>query len=369
MIRRAAVEDIPAILSIEEIAFDCDRLNERNLRHLIQKAHGTTLVAVDPKGELQGYVTVLFNRGTSLARLYSIAVAPARHRQGVGSQLLAAAEEAAVQDGNTFMRLEVRMDSLEGRRFYERHGYAPFAISTEYYEDGVDALRMEKVLAKRISAPLIQIPYYEQTHEFTCGAAALLMAMNRLNPEIPLDQRTELRIWRESTTVFMCSEHGGCGPFGLALSAHRRGFEAEVYVSTAGVLFAESVRLPERRKAMELVQEDFIHQLAETSVRVCYEPLPMSVLEDRLNVGWMALVLISTHRLDKKNQPHWVVVTGFDEQFVYVHDPFVDRKCEQTKTDRMHIPISRKDFGRMARYGRAQLKAAVLLHGTRGLSK
>lgn len=361
MIRSAQLKDIKPILAIEEAAFDTDRLSERNLRHLIQKAHGRTLVAVDEHDRVDGYVTVLFNRGTSLARLYSIAVAPSRSGRGVGRALLDAAEEAAAEDGNALMRLEVRVDNLSARRFYEKCGYDPFAISTEYYEDGVDALRMEKALEPRTRTPLRHVPYYEQTLEFTCGAAALLMAMNALDPATALDARTELRIWRESTSIFMCSEHGGSGPYGLALSAYRRGFELEVYVSQRGVLFGESVRLPERRRAIELVQDDFRQQLTDTPVRIQYEPLPMGVLETRMGAGWIPIVLISTYRLDRKKQPHWVVVTGLDDRFVYVHDPFVDRKREKTKTDRMHVPISRKDFERMARYGRGQLKAALLL--------
>lgn len=361
MIRKAQLNDIGAILTIENASFETDRLSERNLRHLIQKAHGTTLVAVDEHDAVQGYVTVLFNRGTSLARLYSIAVSPSALGRGLGRALLEAAEDEAAEDGNAFMRLEVRVDNLGARRFYERCGYEPFAISTEYYEDGVDALRMEKALEPRAQAPLRPVPYYEQTLEFTCGAAALLMAMNALDSTAALDARTELRIWRESTSIFMCSEHGGSGPYGLALAAYRRGFEPEVYVSSRGVLFGESVRLPERRKAIELVQEDFRQQLTETPVRIHYEPLPMEVLEDRFGAGWVPIVLVSTYRLDRKKQPHWVVVTGLDDRFIYVHDPFVDRKREKTKTDRMHVPISRKDFERMARYGRAMLKAALLL--------
>ena len=66
-------------------------------------------------------------------------------------------------------------------------------------------------------------------------------------------------------------------------------------------------------------------------------------------------------RLTREKQPHWVVVTGFDDRFVYVHDPNVDEEGAETPTDRMQIPIPLKDFARMARYGRSQQKAALVI--------
>ena len=49
-----------------------------------------------------------------------------------------------------------------------------------------------------------------------------MMAMTALDPSRTMDANDEIRIWREATTVFMTSGHGGCGPYGLALAAHRR---------------------------------------------------------------------------------------------------------------------------------------------------
>ncbi|HAQ00126.1 MAG TPA: ribosomal-protein-alanine acetyltransferase, partial [Rhodospirillum rubrum] len=75
-----------------------------------------------------------------------------------------------------------------------------------------------------------RVPLYHQTLEFTCGSACLMMAMHALDSRQPMTRSHEIRLWREATTIFMASGHGGCGPHGLALAAHRRGFEAEIYV-------------------------------------------------------------------------------------------------------------------------------------------
>jgi predicted double-glycine peptidase len=40
--------------------------------------------------------------------------------------------------------------------------------------------------------------------------------------------------------------------------------------------------------------------------------------------GCIPIVLISSYRFDHEKQPHQVVVTGFDANYVYLHDPNVD---------------------------------------------
>jgi len=72
-------------------------------------------------------------------------------------------------------------------------------------------------------------------------------------------------------------------------------------------------------------------------------------------------VLISSYRIYQEKFPHWVVVTGFDDRFVYVHDPYVDREKGKSVTDCVNMPILLADFDRMARYGRSGLRAAVIV--------
>jgi hypothetical protein len=55
------------------------------------------------------------------------------------------------------------------------------------------------------------------------------------------------------------------------------------------------------------------------------------------------------------------VVTGFDEKYIYVHDPYVDHESGKTATDCINMPILKKDFERMARYGKAGQQAVLIL--------
>jgi hypothetical protein len=73
------------------------------------------------------------------------------------------------------------------------------------------------------------------------------------------------------------------------------------------------------------------------------------------------IVLISYYRFDREKRPHWVTVTACDERFVYVHDPYVDTATLKCAADCTNVPIPRAEFGRMSRYGKARLKAAVVI--------
>ena len=141
------------------------------------------------------------------------------------------------------MRLEVREDNAPAIALYQRLGYRQFGTYRDYYEDHGNALRFERrILFYEPRREFLPVPYYPQTTEFTCGPAALIMAMAALNEQQPLTTLEELQIWREATTIFMLAGHGGCGPQGLAHAAWRRGYEASLWVSHEGPLFLETVR-------------------------------------------------------------------------------------------------------------------------------
>ena len=171
----------------------------------------------------------------------------------------------------------------------------------------------------------------------------------------------ELRIWRESTTIFMTSGHGGCGPLGLALAAQARGFRAEVFVNDPGVPLIDSVRSPEKKEVMRLVHEDMRAEALQRGIPITQGTLSIEGLQARWDTGAVPLVLISSYRIYREKFPHWVVITGFDEHFVYVHDPYVDTANGETTLDSMDMPIQREEFSRMARYGRVGLQAVVLV--------
>lgn len=365
-IRGAELTDLDALVEIENRCFDSDRLSRRSFRHLLTRGRAATLVA-ESGGVVVGYVLVLFSHGTLHARIYSLAVDPAARGQGLGRDLVEAAEDAAKDQECSEIRLEVRKDNAEAIGLYESLGYRRFGVLADYYDDHEDALRYRKSLASQLGLDMVRVPYYAQTTDFTCGPAALMMAMGALEPDSPvaLNRKLELRLWREATTIFMMAGHGGCGPHGLALSAWHRGFGVEVYVNDRRPMLLDSVRSPEKKEVMRLVQEDMIEELEAHGVPIHHRAVQPDELAAFFARGGIPVVLISSYRIYREKFPHWVVVTGFDTRYVYVHDPFVDEEEGESIADCINMPIPRREFEAMSRYGRANQRAAVVIYPQR----
>lgn len=360
-LRPATPEDVAGLMEIEFRAFDQDRLSRRSFRHLLTKGHAVCLVA-EEGGRLLGYALVLLRRTTAPARLYSLAVVPAASGRGLGARLLDAAARAAHHQGALFLRLEVRPDNAAAIALYQLHGYRHFGRYFDFYEDHADALRFEKRLGVDDRPQIdLHIPYYAQTTNFTCGAAALLMALKALDPATELSRSRELRLWREATTIYMTSGHGGCDPYGMALAAHDRGVRARIFVSDDAILFLDGVRSPDKKAVMTVVQEDFRARCARRRIEVAHRALSLAEICVLIAEGAVPIVLISLFRVYGEKKPHWVVVNGFDQRFIYVHDPWVAETEMESASAKANLPIPRREFERMARYGRTQLRAAVVL--------
>ncbi|MCJ1887161.1 GNAT family N-acetyltransferase/peptidase C39 family protein [Pseudomonas sp. LA21] len=358
-LRAATADDLNALVELENRCFEYDRLSRRNFQWMITRANASLIVA-EADRNLLGYVLVLFHQGTSLARLYSIALDERARGIGLGQKLLDRAEAEAIEHDCAYMRLEVRPDNRGAIILYQRNGYRPFATVRDYYEDHSEALRFEKRIRQISGQAPRHVPFYHQTTDFTCGPSCLLMAMGALEPERALERREELRLWREATTIYMTTGHGGCSPQGLALAAWRRGFRVQLQLTEDGPLFLDGVRSEEKREVMRLVHADFANELAQSDV----EQLLVTQLDidSALEAGGQPLVLISSYRLTRSKAPHWVVVTDCDEDFVYLHDPDVDHSQHREPLDCQHIPVSHGEFEQMSRFGRSKLRAAVVLY-------
>jgi len=220
---------------------------------------------------------------------------------------------------------------------------------------------MEKLLVPHLAPGRSRVPYYSQTLEFTCGPACLLMAMQALDPSAESSRARELRLWRESTTIFMTSGLGGCGPLGMALAAWRRGFGVTLSMSDPMAMFVDTVRSPEKKEVIRLVQEDMLRQAEETGVVFRDQPFSIDELKAEIDHGAIPIVLISSYRFTGDRYPHWVVIAGADDRFFYVHDPYVDVEEGRTETDCIGIPVLCEEFERMTRLGRGKYRATLLL--------
>lgn len=365
-IRGADIEDLDALVAIEERSFGPDRLSRRSLRRLLARETAVILVAEQLARTPLGYALVLVRRDTALARLYSLAVDPAAAGQGFGEALLASAEQSAIERGSIAMRLEVRVDNTRAITFYERHGYREFGRLTKFFANGIDAIRMEKRLAPAAPLAANRVPYWAQTTGFTSGAASLMMALSHFRPEVTASRALEYRLWREATTIFMTSGPGGTDPFGMALALAHRGLDTEVVTNERGPVFLDTVRSPEKRAVMRIAQLDFRQEAASLGIPIRDETLHHGRLTEAIDDGAVAIVLISANRMVGTRVPHWILVHGHHHGYMIVHDPWVEPDVLETPTTTQDLPIPAAAFDRMARFGRARLRIGLIVRPPAG---
>ncbi|MEZ5541812.1 MAG: GNAT family N-acetyltransferase/peptidase C39 family protein [Pseudomonadota bacterium] len=360
-LREAKPDDLDALIALETAAFSTDRLSRRSFRHWINNTDSRAFLVASADGALAGYILVIYHAGTRLARLYSIATDPRFRGRGIARRLIEAGEQAASDNERFIMRLEVGAENRNAIRLYESLGYTRFGVYHDYYDDHSDALRMQKRIHQyRVREQHMEMPWIRQSTPFTCGPAALMMAMSGVDAGYVPSPHEELQIWREATTIFMTSGHGGCHPLGLALAAQQRGFNAEVWINTRKPLFVDSVRDPNKKHIIELVHKDYLGQAKATGLRIHFADIKQNQLTDALHHKAIPLVMISTWRLEGKKAPHWVTVSGYDSDCLYVHDPDPE-EISQSALDCQYLPIAREDFARISLFGQQRLRTAVII--------
>ncbi len=140
--------DIDGVLAIEQACFPRQWKREHFMAE-INSEHGTAVVA-DEDGRIAGFLclSVLLDE----AEILDVAVDPALQRSGIGALLVQWASDEAVRQGATILRLEVRDTSRPAIALYERFGFVRCGLRKAYYENGTDAILMDKQLLKNREA-------------------------------------------------------------------------------------------------------------------------------------------------------------------------------------------------------------------------
>jgi len=195
-----------------------------------------------------------------------------------------------------------------------------------------------------------KLPYYNQSLDFTCGPASLMMAMTALDKSQSIDRAHELQLWREANTVFMGKGHPGSSPYGLALAAWRRGFKPELWLSHRGPFLLDCQPVAERRKVSALIQREDAKLVKAAKIPVAVGKWTVADLADAMRAGAIPLVLVSTKLFHGDNGPHWVAVSGIGANHVTVNDPWITRRKRQTARSQTARAATHDEFIEMASY-------------------
>lgn len=116
----------------------------RELAFYIRRKRGFTLVA-ELGGKIVGFV-VVDHDSHGQGHVITIDVLPEARRSGLGSRLMAAAEERLRALECSAVFLEAAVDNAAALAFYQRHGYRVLQTIPRYYLDSIDALVLVKDL-------------------------------------------------------------------------------------------------------------------------------------------------------------------------------------------------------------------------------
>lgn len=145
-IRVARPDDLDALVDLENRCFRGDRMSRRSYAAALHNPRAILLVS-GALNQLQAAAAVFFRADSQTARLYTIAVSPQARGHGIGAAMLAACETAARKRGATALRLEVSVRNKSALALYRKSGYGIRGRIDRYYEDGSDALRLERPLS------------------------------------------------------------------------------------------------------------------------------------------------------------------------------------------------------------------------------
>ncbi len=174
--------------------------------------------------------------------------------------------------------------------------------------------------AKERSHLLLDVPYYAQTAEFSCGPACAVMLLDHFNGTKP-SRELEFEVWREVNMIGV----PGCDPFSLALALNRRGLGVKIFAENAFDIKGPQVKRLEKlfgKQAPELLQ----FAVAQSMKKVQKEKLEWvkrpptrrevsEALEDKI---------VPVYMLMMHEAPHWIIIEGEGKGGYVINDPYYE---------------------------------------------
>ncbi len=132
---------------------------------------------------------------------------------------------------------------------------------------------------------------------------------------------------------------GGTFQYGLAVAATTLGYTTEIYQKTR---FSDGY--PKYPELATLIERMVSHKALRLHISIQYGYENIRVVDDALRQKIPPIVFINLLPLLDENVFHWVVVTGLDEQMVYINDPYIPR--EFSGTQKKNHPVPRDVFSK-----------------------
>jgi len=146
-IRHFTISDLPRLLEIESTSFSMvDAWSESIFGKWYHKCQELFIVA-EISGTIVGYMCTSIE--SKNGEIQSVAVDEAFRRRRVASALLDYTIREMHASGIKIVELQVRTTNTDGIVFWEKAGFCPTGILRNIYDDGAEALQMQKLLTEK----------------------------------------------------------------------------------------------------------------------------------------------------------------------------------------------------------------------------
>jgi len=184
-------------------------------------------------------------------------------------------------------------------------------------------LRQEEEYAR------LEVPLYRQMTDFTCGACAALMVW-KYDRKVQLSRRNEFLIWAETIAL----PYKFSSPYRITAFFIKKGFETKLIMEQRPISIGKTplecyqVDPAERKLFLDFFKaynEILKRQIA--SAILDRKPTLPDIRRALINRSPAILLVDSYYTLKGRgaqnppHQPHWVVVTGYEDEKFYINDP------------------------------------------------
>src|SRR5258708_2004911 len=111
------------------------------------RSKGSFCVIAEADGEVAGFI--LTEQSSKRAHIITLDVLETHRRRNIGSHLLDAAEQAALEYGAPRISLETATTNHPAIALWKKHGYREIATIPRYYGPRLDPFEMEKALSAK----------------------------------------------------------------------------------------------------------------------------------------------------------------------------------------------------------------------------
>jgi uncharacterized protein YvpB len=188
---------------------------------------------------------------------------------------------------------------------------------------------------------IFNIPFFKQKDNTDCGISALKMAFAYLGQEIEE---------REIEKLAGKKPGKGLGTINLSIASAKKGFKTKFFSKTIN-FNPENLKMDFYKKfaASDLINESnkLANEARQAGAELVEKSIELNELLGHVKENSAVIVLLDWNTLLQKQgyQGHFVVITGFDKESIYVHNSSINNPEKNKKIKKELFEKARKASG------------------------